>query len=74
MGYARKDLEKTKKIAKKFVRYQEGAELYIWHRQEKICGAESCGKVNHRDVQTGDMYILIQILSEDVNMFMRKTL
>ena len=31
-------------------------------------------KVNHRDVQTGDMYILIQILSEDVNMFMRKTL
>lgn len=69
MGYARKDLEKTKKIAKKFVRYQEGAELYIWHRQEKICG-----KVNHRDVQTGDMYILIRILSEDVNMFMHKTL
>ena len=60
MGYARKDLEKTKKIAKKFVRYQEGA--------------ESCGKVNHRDVQTGDMYILIRILSEDVNMFMHKTL
>ena len=28
MGYARKDLEKTKKIAKEFVRYQEGAELY----------------------------------------------
>ena len=28
MGYARKDVEKTKKIAKKFVRYQEGAELY----------------------------------------------
>ena len=28
MGYARKDIEKTKKIAKKFVRYQEGAELY----------------------------------------------
>lgn len=27
MGYARKDVEKTKKIAKKFVRYQEGAEL-----------------------------------------------
>ena len=27
-GYARKDVEKTKKIAKKFVRYQEGAELY----------------------------------------------
>ena len=60
MGYARKDLEKTKKIAKKFVRYQEGA--------------ESCGKVNYRDVQTGDMYILIRILSEDVNMFMHKTL
>ena len=28
MGYARKDVEKTKKIAKKFVRYQEDAELY----------------------------------------------
>ena len=28
MGYARKDVEKTTKIAKKFVRYQEGAELY----------------------------------------------
>ena len=28
MGYARKDVEKTKKIAKKFVRYQEGEELY----------------------------------------------
>ena len=28
MGYARKDVEKTKKITKKFVRYQEGAELY----------------------------------------------
>ena len=27
-GICRKDLEKTKKIAKKFVRYQEGAELY----------------------------------------------
>lgn len=35
-------------------------EDFIWHRQEKICGAESCGKVNHRDVQTGDMYILIK--------------
>ena len=28
MGYARNYVEKTKKIAKKFVRYQEGAELY----------------------------------------------
>ena len=28
MGYARKDVEKTKKLAKKFVRYQEGEELY----------------------------------------------
>ena len=27
MGYARKDVEKTKKIAKKFVRYQEGADF-----------------------------------------------
>ena len=28
MGYARKDVEKTKKLAKKVVHYQEGAELY----------------------------------------------
>jgi thiamine pyrophosphate-dependent acetolactate synthase large subunit-like protein len=28
MGYTRKDVENTKKRAKKFVRYQEGAELY----------------------------------------------
>ena len=34
MGYARKDVEKTKKMAKKFVRYQEGAELYsISHKK-----------------------------------------
>ncbi len=32
MGYARKDVEKTKKITKKFVRYQEGAELYSRER------------------------------------------
>lgn len=28
MGYARKDVDETKKYAKKFVRYQEGAEKY----------------------------------------------
>lgn len=28
MGYSRKDVEATKKMAKKFVRYQEGDELY----------------------------------------------
>ena len=28
MGYARKNIEKTKQYAKKFVRYQEGAERY----------------------------------------------
>ena len=28
MGYARKDVVKTKKIAMKFVRYEECAELY----------------------------------------------
>ena len=39
MGYARKDVEKTKKIAKKFVRYQEGAELYsigLWEMGKKL--------------------------------------
>jgi len=28
MGYSRKDVEAAKQMAKKFVRYQEGAELY----------------------------------------------
>ena len=28
MGYARKDVEATERMAKRFVRYQEGAELY----------------------------------------------
>ena len=28
MGYARKDVEKTKQLAKKFVRYPEGAQRY----------------------------------------------
>ncbi|MCD7712714.1 MAG: DUF6462 family protein [Firmicutes bacterium] len=28
MGYSRRDVEATKKMVKKFVRYQEGAELY----------------------------------------------
>ena len=28
MGYARKDVEKTKRLAKKFVRYPEGAQRY----------------------------------------------
>ena len=36
MGYARKDVEKTKKIAKKFVRYQEGAGLYKIGRRKLI--------------------------------------
>ena len=29
MGYARKDVERTKMNAKKFVRYQEGAEKSV---------------------------------------------
>ena len=28
MGYARKDVEKARKVSKKFVRYKEGAEKY----------------------------------------------
>ena len=36
MGYARKDVEKTKKIAKKFVRYQEGRTLQHW--TDKVSG------------------------------------
>ncbi len=42
--------------------------------RKKICGAESCGKVNHRDVPMRGMYILIRTHLEDVNMFMHKTL
>ena len=40
MGYARKDVEKTKKIAKKFVRYQEGAELYSMVNDRIPAGAK----------------------------------
>ena len=29
MGFARKDVETTKRCEKKFVRYQEGAEKYV---------------------------------------------
>ena len=39
MGYARKDVEKTKTLAKKFVCNQEGAELYsigLYFRFPKI--------------------------------------
>ena len=37
MGYARKDVERTKMNAKKFVRYQEGAEkIQSW--SDKISG------------------------------------
>ena len=39
MGYARKDVEKTRKLAKKCVLYQEGAELYsigLYFRFPKI--------------------------------------
>ena len=39
MGYARKDVEKTKKLAQTFVRNQEGAELYsigLYFRFPKI--------------------------------------
>ena len=39
MGYARKDVEKTKKIAKKFVRYQEGAE----DRKSTRLNSSHCG-------------------------------
>ena len=41
MGYARKDVEKTKKMAKKFVRYQEGAEL---DREYETFSVKSCLK------------------------------
>ena len=43
MGYARKDVEKTKKLAKKFVRYQEGAELY------------SIGLTKFQEIVSGDI-------------------
>ena len=46
MGYARKDVEKTKKLAKKFVRYQErGRALQHW--ADEIPG--NCGRTKNRD-------------------------
>ena len=48
MGYARKDVEKTKKLAKKIVRYQKGAELYsigLTKSQELVKEAKAVYKI-----------------------------
>ena len=46
MGYARKDVEKTKKIAKKFVRYQEGGRaLQHWADEIPRAGERSQSSV-----------------------------
>ena len=39
---------------------------------EKICGAESCGKVNHRDVQTGDVVDEMLAILSDRNAIIQK--
>ena len=49
MGYARKDAERTKQIAKKFVRYQEGAERYslgLTKFQELAKDAKAVNKID----------------------------
>ena len=49
MGFARKDVERTKMNAKKFVRYQEGAEKYslgLTKFQELAKDAKACYKIN----------------------------
>ena len=49
MGYARKDVEKTKILAKKFVRYQKGAELYsigLTKFQELVKEAKAVYKID----------------------------
>ena len=48
MGYARKDVEKTKKIAKKFVRYQEGGRT-LQHWADKIPRAGKRGESSVQD-------------------------
>lgn len=52
MGYARKDLEKTKKIAKKFVRYQEGAQTRKDLRGRVLRKGESQRRSDGRYVYT----------------------
>ena len=49
MGYARKDVERTKMNAKKFVRYQEGAEKYslgLTKFQELVKEAKAVYKID----------------------------
>ena len=49
MGHARRDVDETKKYAKKFVRYQEGAEKYsigITKFQELAKDAKAVYKVD----------------------------
>ena len=43
MGFARKDVEATKKMEKKFVRYPEGAEKHRF-RIDKISGISKRGE------------------------------
>ena len=60
MGYARKDVEKTKKLAKKFVRYQEGAELYSIKEKCKALGVLM-------KVQTGEEHEIDDKMASAVN-------
>ena len=46
MGYARKDVEKTKKIAKKFVRYQELYSIGLTKFQELAKEAKAVYKID----------------------------
>ena len=57
MGYSRKDVEKSKMNAKKFVRYQEGAEKYslgLTKFQELAKEAKAVYKMGNR-IQHGKM-------------------
>ena len=74
MGYARKDVEKTKKIAKKFVRYQEGAELYsigLTKFQELAKEAKAVYKIDKvalvKDVKNFLLYMLF--LSQSLRLY-----
>ena len=60
MGYARKDVEKTKKLAKKFVHYQEGAELYSIKEKCKALGVLM-------KVQTGEEHEIDDKMASAVN-------
>ena len=67
MGFARKDVERTKMNAKKFVRYQEGAEKYslgLTKFQELAKEAKAVYKIDKVALVSGILSPCIKISRE----------